>query len=293
MAKHSLRSYILVIYIMFLGHQIEGGEPWFVQALQAKGGGVTKSYKKYFARHDTHVGSYFGLVATMEAYGFELGYGQITSTMIWVDNSLDDVQETNAIWVGWQVNPGMYGDSRTHFFTHWTRDGYRKTGCFNMNCTGFILTDGSQIAPGGIINPVSDVDGARQKITLKVFRESSIGDWWIHYGFNSAPKAVGYYPANLFTELSKGATRIAFGSNSVAMNGYSAPPMGSGLLPSILSDKSASIEEISFVDKDGKIRPFNVDTIKTETMSSCYVMTPLFGERGTRCLYGGPGNCVL
>uniref|UniRef100_A0A0D9X5V3 Neprosin PEP catalytic domain-containing protein n=1 Tax=Leersia perrieri TaxID=77586 RepID=A0A0D9X5V3_9ORYZ len=261
----------------------------FVQALQPKEGFPIRSY---FSVHETHFGSYFGLVATMEVYEFELSHGQVTATMIWVRNSLGDGDlEENAIWVGWQVSCDLYGDSHTHFFTYWTRDAHQTTGCFNMNCTGFILTDGSIIAPGGIINPVSNINGARHKITIKVFRDKSTGDWWIHYGFNCAPKAVGYFPANLFTKLSKEATHIKFGGISGEILS-TPPPMGSGLLPSIISDKSASIEEISFIDGDGKIKPFNVGTIKEETVSSCYSMTPIFGERGARCLYGGPGGCV-
>uniref|UniRef100_A0A0D9X5V1 Neprosin PEP catalytic domain-containing protein n=1 Tax=Leersia perrieri TaxID=77586 RepID=A0A0D9X5V1_9ORYZ len=220
----------------------------------------------------------------MEVYGFELSHGQEILTAIWVDNSLGDIDfEENAIWVGWQISRDLYGDSHTHFFTYWTRDAGQTTGCFNMKCPGFILTDGSIIAPWGIINPVSDVDGARHKITIKVFE--------IHYGFNDAPKAVGYYPANIFNKVSKGATRMSFGGNSGAIN-LAPPPMGSGLLPSIISDKSASNEEISLVNEDGKLGPFNVDTVKEETTSSCYAMTPIFGERGARCLYGGPGGCV-
>jgi hypothetical protein len=39
-----------------------------------------------------------------------------------------------------------------------------------MDCPGFQLANGSKIAPGASIDPVSDVHGVRQKITIKVFR---------------------------------------------------------------------------------------------------------------------------
>lgn len=39
-----------------------------------------------------------------------------------------------------------------------------------MDCPGFQLAKGSKIAPGATIKPVSHVRGARQKITIKVFR---------------------------------------------------------------------------------------------------------------------------
>uniref|UniRef100_A0A0E0BSN7 Neprosin PEP catalytic domain-containing protein n=1 Tax=Oryza glumipatula TaxID=40148 RepID=A0A0E0BSN7_9ORYZ len=298
MSKHNLGLSIHVIYIMFAAHQILGGGfhltnqdvnmTRFGKSLQSKVGDATKSY---MAMHQTYEGTYFGFVATLDVYRFEINYSQrIISSVRIVNRGPNDNLEENAIRIGWQVFPELYGDSHTHFFTYWTRDSYRTTGCYNMRCPGFQLTLGSKITPGDVISPVSDVDGARQKITIK---EKSTGDWWIYYGFNSAPTVVGYFPANLFTNLSEKATSILFGGSVLAVDGASTPPMGSGLLPSILSDKAASIEDILLVDEDGKIAPFDVKTIKDETSDLCYDMTPIFGESTSRCLYGSPGGCVV
>uniref|UniRef100_A0A0D9XZ94 Neprosin PEP catalytic domain-containing protein n=1 Tax=Leersia perrieri TaxID=77586 RepID=A0A0D9XZ94_9ORYZ len=281
MSNNFVRLCFLIIYIMFVAHQIQGG-----------GFHLTNHDVNMIAVHETYEGSYYGFVCTMDVYGFDFNYGQRTLSSIWIVNTLieNDLEE-NAIMIGWQVNPELYGDSHTHFFTYWTRDSYQTTGCFDMICPGFVLTQGSKIAPGDVINPVSDVNGARQKITIKVFRDKFTGNWRIYYGFNSAPTAVGYYPSNLFTRLSDKATNILFGGSALATNGTKSPPMGSGLLPSILSDKAATIEDISLVEADGKMTPFDVNTVKKETLSSCYAMTPIFGAQGARCLYGGPGGC--
>jgi hypothetical protein len=117
------------------------------------------------------------------------------------------------------------------------------------------------------------------------WQEKYSGNWWIHYGFNSAPTAVGYYPAKLFDKLSKKATYISVGSSVGGSPSIRSPPMGSGLLP---SDNAALITDISFIDEDGRSTPFHVDTEKIETKSSCYSISPI---KGAKCSYGGPGGC--
>jgi hypothetical protein len=47
------------------------------------------------------------------------------------------------------------------------RDAYNNTGCFNMDCHGFVPGKGAGIAPGAIITPVSAVNGPPPKITIK------------------------------------------------------------------------------------------------------------------------------
>ncbi|CAM0876917.1 unnamed protein product [Alopecurus aequalis] len=246
MSKLNLGLHIIAIYAIFIGHRIHGGglhptnqKEWYGQTFPSQNAdnGI------YFAVHRTYPGSYFGLVATMDVYGHNISDGRII-TSIWIHN-LDGDRETdeNAIWAGWQVDPRSYGDSRTHFFTSWTKDTYR-TGCWDMACPGFQLANGSKIAPGASIDPVSN--GVRQTITIKVFKEKSTGDWWIHYGFNTAPTPVGFYPAKLFDKLSEKATHVAFGSVVGGNPTIPSPPMGSGFLP---SDKSALITDIAFMRK--------------------------------------------
>uniref|UniRef100_A0ACD6A1S9 Uncharacterized protein n=1 Tax=Avena sativa TaxID=4498 RepID=A0ACD6A1S9_AVESA len=286
MSKLNLGLHTLVIYVIIIAHQIHGGglhptnrKEWYEQAFPSKNANDIV----YFASHRTYSGSYFGLVATMDVYGHNISDGRIITTM-WIHNMEGDRETDNAIWVGWQIDPQKYGDSRTHFFTMWTRDTYR-TGCCDMDCPGFQLANGSKIAPGASTEPVSDVNGVRQKITIKVFREKSTGDWWIHYGFNSAPMAVGYYPAKLFDKLSRKATHIAIGSAVGGSPATPSPPMGSGFLP---SHKAALITDISFIEEDGTTTPFDVVTDKLETRSRCYSISDIDGGK---CSYGGPGGC--
>ncbi|XP_024315007.1 uncharacterized protein LOC112270846 [Brachypodium distachyon] len=132
----------------------------------------------------------------MDVYGYELKPGQQTSTTIWVGHKGDGATASfNEIQVGWHIYPDHYGDSQPHFYTQWTRDGYEETGCFNMDCPGFVRANGAIVAPGDVIHPVSDVPSGRiQKITLRVLKDKTSGDWWVYYGFNKIPTGVGYFP---------------------------------------------------------------------------------------------------
>ncbi|CAM0876916.1 unnamed protein product [Alopecurus aequalis] len=286
MSTLTLGLHILAIYVVLIAHHTHGSgldpsnqKAWHEGFPSKNGDDIV-----YFAVHRTHPGSYFGLDATMEVYGHNISDGHII-TAIWIANlEGDEEKDENAIWVGWQVDPKKYGDSYTHFFTAWTTDTYR-TGCDNMDCPGFHLANGSKIAPGAIINPVSDINGARQRITINVFKEKSSGDWWIYYGFNSAPIPVGYYPAKLFDKLSEKATLISVGSAVGASPSIPSPPMGSGFLP---SDKAALVTDIWFIEKNGGSTPFLGDTDRIETKSSCYSISPI---EGAKFSYGGPGGC--
>ncbi|PNT73967.1 hypothetical protein BRADI_1g05192v3 [Brachypodium distachyon] len=252
MSKLNLGLYILALYVIFIVHKIQGGKlhptikkAWYEQVFPSNNdGGIN-----YFATHETAPASYFGLVAIMDVYGHNISDGRIL-TGIWIHNRQPDPKiDVNAIWVGWQVWPRHYGDSRTHFFTTWTRDSYR-TGCYDMACPAFQLASGSKIVPGTPIKHASDVNGKRQKITIKIFREKSTGNWWIHYGFNKAPRTVRYYLAKLFNRLGK-VTDIGIGSVVVRNGDAPSPPMGSGFPQ---SDKAATITDISFITEDGRIR---------------------------------------
>ncbi|KAJ1276811.1 hypothetical protein BS78_05G244000 [Paspalum vaginatum] len=265
--------HILLLYASLLAYQAQGGR--------------FHPFNPEYAVHKTYDGSYFGIVATMDVYAHSFSDGQATATGIWIAS--DHNSDVESIAVGWEVYPGQYGDSLTHFYTEWTvrSYSYRHTWCHNMKCPGFHPVSGSQITPGAVIKPVSDVNGSRQKITVKIRKDPSTGDWWVHYGFNSPPKPVGFYPAKLFESLNKNAARIAIGGGVDVLTSHTRtlPPMGSGYFP---SDKAATLSDISLIEKDGRTTPINVGTTRIETKSSCYSATPI---QGAMFSYGGPGGC--
>ncbi|TVU31668.1 hypothetical protein EJB05_23366 [Eragrostis curvula] len=262
-----------------------GSSTWsFVHTLLSGNDGDNPTLFAAHLANDSGNG-YYGLVATMDVYGFNLNGGQLSKAAIWISNDEGDwKQDLDTITVGWLVYPSHFKDSHTHFFTYWTRDAYRNTGCLNMDCPGFQLASGSTVTPGDTISPVSDANGARQSITIKLFKDKSSGDWWLHYGFNSAPTVVGHFPASLFDSLSKKATRITFGGHVTYTKYVSSPPMGNGAFP---SDKAASFWDLQFIGEDGNSTPINRDLMSIITDESSYSVSPIDGAKFT---YGGPGG---
>ncbi|KAK3157144.1 hypothetical protein QOZ80_2AG0116780 [Eleusine coracana subsp. coracana] len=253
-------------------------------ALPSGDGGGTPTLFAVHKTEDNDKG-YYGFMATMDVYGYNLNGGQMSSAAIWINNDEGDwKQDLDAITVGWLVFPSHFKDSQTHLFTHWTRDDGRSTGCLNMDCPGFQLASGSTVTPGDIIKPVSDVNGVHQNITIKLFKDKSSGDWLLHYGFNSAPAVVGHFPASLFDSLSKKATDIMFGGHVRYAKGVSSPAMGSGAFP---SDKAASFWDLQLIDEDGNSIPIQNDLPSLVTDKSSYSISPI---EGAKFSYGGPGG---
>ncbi|CAM0870560.1 unnamed protein product [Alopecurus aequalis] len=235
--------------------------------------------------------NYYGLHATMDVYGHELKPGQLSSTTIWIFHAGDgSTSSLNAIQVGWHIYPDHYGDSHTHFYTSWTRDGDETTGCYNMGCPGFIPADGAVIAPGDVIHPVSKVpDGPVQNITLRVNKDKSTGDWWVYYGFNNIPTGIGYFPKSLFSYLAQKATKIGFGAFVASKKALPTAPMGSGALPNGGMVRAASFTDLRLIDQEGNSIPILTNLTKTVTDEKCHSITPIDHDR---CLYGGPGGCI-
>ncbi|XP_039007112.1 uncharacterized protein LOC120134743, partial [Hibiscus syriacus] len=156
-----------------------------------------------------------------------LGYNYIGAKgdiNVWNPNvEADDEFTTAQIWLkagpwdnfeslesGWTVNPQLYGDRRTRFFAHWTKDSYKTTGCFDLTCSGFVLT-GTEIALGGAIEPISSHFGQQYKIT-----DPKTSNWWLKYG-KDIP--IGYWPAaTLMSYLKQSSTLVEWGGQVYSPN---------------------------------------------------------------------------
>ncbi|KAJ4798919.1 carboxyl-terminal peptidase (DUF239) [Rhynchospora pubera] len=224
-----------------------------------------------------------GATAKQVVYGVpNLKAGQISAAIVSVANrggggSLDT---QNFIMAGWLVSPGDYGDTRTHFFTYWTADGSRNTGCLDMRCWGFILANNSQLIPGSVIDNYYD-------ISIKIFKDQNTGDWWLHYGQGDNLTPMGYFSKWIFTSLQQEATELQFGGLVSFNSSYTSPPMGSGHFPSKGEPAAASFKSVRFVDANGLETPikdirYNVNNVK------CYDLGKFVFDH---FLYGGPGGC--
>ncbi|GJN04309.1 hypothetical protein PR202_ga21850 [Eleusine coracana subsp. coracana] len=141
--------------------------------------------------------------AIQESNGFSL-------SQLWILSGSFNGSDLNSIEAGWQVSPELYGDSRPRLFTYWTSDAYEATGCYNALCPGFVQTS-SRIAIGASISPVSSPEGSQYDMTLLVWKDPKLGNWWLSYG----DQLVGYWPAELFTHLSDHATMVEWGGEVV------------------------------------------------------------------------------
>ncbi|VAH93594.1 unnamed protein product [Triticum turgidum subsp. durum] len=172
------------------------------------------------------------------------------------------------------------------FFVFWTADGEDETGCYNLNCLGFVPVNGAPITPGDSL----ELPHGQTRISLKIYKSRDDGDWWLYYGNdNIGLTRVGYWPKDLFTTLSGHATVIAWGGMTTSYEGRSSPPMGNGKWA---GRESATVRNIQYVDTSGggydpPTWPAGLHIV--ETHRNCYRATT-FGDGMFH--YGGPGGCV-
>ncbi|XP_022640863.1 uncharacterized protein LOC111242345 [Vigna radiata var. radiata] len=84
-----------------------------------------------------HFGPYYGIRGTNTIYNPRVDENyQISMSHLWVQNG--PTQLANKISLGWHVSPELYNDYGTHLYSSWTSDNFKKTGCYNIRCAGFI-----------------------------------------------------------------------------------------------------------------------------------------------------------
>ncbi|XP_039816839.1 uncharacterized protein LOC120679333 [Panicum virgatum] len=231
--------------------------------------------------------------AIQESNGFSL-------SQLWILSGSFNGSDLNSIEAGWQVSPELYGDSRPRLFTYWTSDAYEATGCYNALCPGFVQTS-SRIAIGASISPVSSPGGAQYDMTLLVWKDPKLGNWWLSYG----DQLVGYWPAQLFTHLSDHATMVEWGGEVVDTRPggvHTATQMGSGRFAAEGFGRASYFRNLETVDADNSLAKVPLDAIQTLAEdAACYDIhkaaaddddghSGSAGGWGTHFYYGGPGH---
>ncbi|GAB4855803.1 hypothetical protein Ancab_024448 [Ancistrocladus abbreviatus] len=217
---------------------------------------------------------------------------EFSLSQIWVLSGSFD-SDLNSIEAGWQVSPELYGDNRPRLFTYWTSDAYQATGCYNLLCAGFVQTN-SRIAIGAAISPVSSFASNQYDITVLIWKDPKLGNWWMGFGDNTL---VGYWPADLFTHLAERATMVEWGGevvNTRANGEHTSTQMGSGHFAEEGFGKSSYFRNLEIVDSDNSLGSVQNIQILAEN-SNCYNIQSSYGnDWGTHFYYGGPGrnpNC--
>ncbi|KAJ3694289.1 hypothetical protein LUZ60_009769 [Juncus effusus] len=197
--------------------------------------------------------------------------------------------DLNTIEAGWQVSPQLYGDARPRFFTYWTNDAYRATGCYNLFCSGFVQTN-NKIAIGAAISPTSIYNGRQFDITILIWKDPKHGHWWLEFGSGIL---VGYWPSFLFNHLGGHATMVQFGGEIVNTRPYGShswTQMGSGHFSWEGSSKAAYFRNMQIVDWDNNLIPVSNLRLVADH-PNCYDIRGGSNRAwGNYFYYGGPGR---
>ncbi|KAI5383516.1 uncharacterized protein LOC127106109 isoform X3 [Lathyrus oleraceus] len=239
---------------------------------------------------------FHGAFTGIAGFNLSLQDNQYSISSIWIESG--PPTELNSIKLGVGVHPSLFGDSQLRLIGSWTADGYKKTGCYNLLCSGFVQVN-KEYAFGSVISPANTIGSTSKYITfLKIKQDRSTGHWWLTIQLESIQ--IGYWPKELFTHLSKGASLIRFGGQTLSPPNKDSPPMGSGRLPKEKYRNSAFMEKLQIIDleynevdvKSKDMKPYK------DTNSDCYDLMyhgyegPVFKQA---FLYGGPGgrNCDI
>ncbi|KAK9082974.1 hypothetical protein Scep_029445 [Stephania cephalantha] len=231
----------------------------------------------------------YGAKATINVWDPSIEVGnEFSLSQIWVLSGSFD-SDLNSIEAGWQVSPELYGDNRPRLFTYWTSDAYQETGCYNLLCSGFVQIN-HEIAIGASISPVSSMSSNQFDITILIWKDPKVGNWWMRFGEDTL---VGYWPARLFTHLTDRATMVEWGGevvNSRLSGRHTATHMGSGKFAEEGFGRASYFRNLEVVDADNSLSSVaEVSTLAENT--NCYDIKSFYSnDWGTYFYYGGPGN---
>ncbi|CAN6460630.1 unnamed protein product [Victoria cruziana] len=241
----------------------------------------------------TGSGEFYGAKATINVWDPSInGSNEFSLSQMWVLSGSFDGSDLNSIEAGWQVSPELYGDSKPRLFTYWTSDAYQATGCYNLLCSGFVQTN-SRIAIGASISPVSSDSGDQYDITILIWKDPKLGNWWLSFGENNL---VGYWPAELFTHLADHAEMVEWGGEIVNTRGngqHTSTQMGSGRFAAEGFRHSSYFRNIEVVDGDNSLGPVGALSTLAED-PRCYDIASASSEAwGDYFYFGGPGRNPL
>ncbi|KQK15553.1 hypothetical protein BRADI_1g23650v3 [Brachypodium distachyon] len=214
-----------------------------------------------WAYHQMRAGDsagYYGISATMDVYDFSLSGKQYSSAALHIFNEGDGAATSlHVIHIGWE------------------NDGLQKTRCVNTNCAvDFQPEPGAAIALGDVIQPVSQPNGVKQNITIKVIKQE--------------PTLIGRFPKSLFNNggLADRATHIYFGGVTVSPSpSTDVVPMGSGYLPNDNAMAAASFSNIQVINQIGQASLVTDNLPQYLSLPNTYAVTPVVNGR---FFYGGP-----
>ncbi|CAN1217943.1 hypothetical protein LINPERPRIM_LOCUS1183 [Linum perenne] len=173
-------------------------------------------------------------------------------------------------------------------FIYWTSDNYTSTGCYNLECPGFVQTS-QKIGPGTPLKPISEYNGMQYDTSIKIYKMTS-GHWWLRIQGEN----IGYWPSQIFNGgFSESSTVINWGgviTNTNPQGFHTQTDMGSGHFASEGFRKAAFIRNMEYVDQDGVVKDAH-DLYPYASRPECYSVAMQDWNDWFRIhfYYGGPG----
>ena len=193
---------------------------------------------------------------------------------------------------GWQRYPEKYDAAESVLFIYYTADNYGSTGCYNLDCAGFVQINSNWYLAGPWTQ-YSTAEGTQWGFEMqwKLFE----GNWWLFLKGPGAYEAVGYYPASLYNDgpMATSAEEIIYGGETAGTT--SMPEMGSGAFAEQGWQRAAFQNTIFYIpldENDGTGIWAELDEL--ESAPDCYTVDVTLADRGgswgTYMFFGGPGG---
>ncbi|ESQ30965.1 hypothetical protein EUTSA_v10012290mg [Eutrema salsugineum] len=240
-------------------------------------------------------GNFHGAKALINVWKPHAQPREFSLAQIWVVARSSNDTKHNSIEVGWQVYESKYGDDNPRYFIYWTADGYNRTGCYNLECSGFVPVN-QHFAIGAAVRAVSTLGGRQEMFPATIWKDPHSGHWWLKF---STHLIIGYWPSSLFNHLQNGANEIQWGGeiiNRKDSSQHTTTQMGSGNFAQEGYKKASYFRNLEIVDENEITRQhFGTGSIHM-TKESCYNIIPGTHQVwGHFFFYGGPGrnpNCI-
>ncbi|KAG9440836.1 hypothetical protein H6P81_021001 [Aristolochia fimbriata] len=193
----------------------------------------------HWARRESKPGGYYGTHVGISIWQPRIFSNEkASSSQVWLLAGAGD--DLNGIEAGLAVNKQLFGDLKPRLFTYWTSDNYRKTGCFNLLCSGFVSVN-QKIPLGFPMTPLSVRGGPQYSVGLDIYKDVAV--WWLLVD----DSVVGFWPQERFNRLNQKAEKILWGGEVYNPRGTSDwPQMGSGAYADQGYEAAAYMHQVMF-----------------------------------------------
>ncbi|XBH89927.1 hypothetical protein VPH35_081723 [Triticum aestivum] len=219
-------------------------------------------------------------------------HSQESGASIYISSIDLDRSSFSSIEAGFHVLPELYNNNNVHFFIRWTKDNYKPTGCYNLDCPGFVPASGAALVPGQAVAPPSTYDRDDRYITISMHTDPNTRDWVLYRDDLRKPQFLGHFPKELCPKLYGIAPGVAW-IGFVKDRDQGGPAMGSGHFPEEGQRKAAYFKNIKLFDSKANVYdPSGLVTLVTRP--NCYKVSELMHARndGYMFYYGGPAGCI-